>query len=122
MAALALLCFNVWRISSPMGVPPGSRTRRTFRPKERSRCSSNKICVDFPLPSMPSKVIKSPFMSQFLQTRALGGVLDGPAFGFQFIPNGIGSFKIPRFPGGLASFQQRADFGRDFGLPGRTDA
>ena len=54
---------SVWRISSPIGVPPGSHSTRTVRFIVRSRSASNWIWVDLPLPSVPSNVMKRPFIS-----------------------------------------------------------
>src|ERR1035441_7583686 len=61
---LASLYWRVWRISSPMGVPPGSRKVRTLWPRWRKRCASAAICVVLPPPSVPSKVMKRPFMGR----------------------------------------------------------
>ena len=62
MATLALLCLRVWRISSPMGVPPGSRNMRTRIAERRAAVSaSSSICVDLPQPSVPSNVMNRPF-------------------------------------------------------------
>ena len=63
IASLSLLCLRVWRISSPMGVPPGSRNTRRRWPSERSFSDSNEICVDLPHPSVPSKVMNNPFIT-----------------------------------------------------------
>ena len=43
----------------PSEVPPGSRVVTTSRPCRRRWLASIRICVDFPHPSMPSKVIKA---------------------------------------------------------------
>src|SRR5690349_25003620 len=48
------------RISSAEGVPPGSRVRRTGIPAALSEASSRSACVDFPDPSIPSRVTKRP--------------------------------------------------------------
>src|SRR5579864_13199 len=44
------------RISSPSGVPPGSRVATTSRPASASNAAASSACVDFPDPSTPSKV------------------------------------------------------------------
>src|SRR5262245_47370921 len=46
-----------------MGVPPGSRNTRTTRPAARNRSANNVMCVDLPLPSVPSNVMNRPFIS-----------------------------------------------------------
>src|SRR5208282_3299752 len=61
MATLFLLCLSVWRISSPTGVPPGSRNTRTRYPSPCIWLASNSICVDLPQPSVPSKVMNGAF-------------------------------------------------------------
>src|SRR6185437_9165404 len=185
IASLALLCLSVWRISSPMGVPPGSRRVRTWRPRARNRSARIGIWVDLPLPSVPSNVMKRPFMksdsgarsefvsplqglqtyrgtysglqlglsccglsalvascfsdvaprrardswwtgysfsSKLLQLRAFGGVFDEPAFGFQFVADGVGAFEIFRFFGGGAGFGEGEDFRGDFGFGFGADA
>ncbi len=44
-------------ISAP-GEPPGSRVSTTSRPRARNRSASRRACVDLPLPSPPSRVMK----------------------------------------------------------------
>ena len=44
-------------VSAP-GEPPGSRVRRTLRPEASRLAASRRACVDFPDPSIPSKVMK----------------------------------------------------------------
>ena len=51
---------RIRRICWPMGVPPGSTFSRTECPSCRSRAASNFSCVDLPLPSPPSKLMKRP--------------------------------------------------------------
>src|SRR4051812_5591800 len=46
------------RISSPSGVPPGSRTATTFRPAAPSHSASIRICVVLPAPSGPSRTMR----------------------------------------------------------------
>ena len=50
----------------PIGVPPGSAESSTSRPNAFKRADSMRACVDVPLPSGPSKVIKGArgFMTQ----------------------------------------------------------
>src|SRR5260221_2651062 len=43
-----------------MGVPPGSRSAMTFRPRAVSRSAGKRIYVLLPLRSGPSKVMKIP--------------------------------------------------------------
>ena len=57
------LCLSVWRISSPMGVPPGSRSVRTACPVAQPLGQQPDLRV-LPPPSVPSNVMKSPFMSR----------------------------------------------------------
>src|SRR5260221_11213470 len=49
-----------------MGVPPGSRNKRTSRPKLRKRAARRGIWVVLPPPSVPSRVMKSPSMHPVL--------------------------------------------------------
>ena len=48
------------RIASAPGVPPGSRVRRTWRPRSFSASASSLAWVDLPAPSPPSKAMKYP--------------------------------------------------------------
>src|ERR1019366_2780131 len=114
IAWLAGLCLSVWRISSPMGVPPGSRRVRTVWPIDRSRSANSEICVVFPLPSVPSKVMNGIFISQTFGSRPFGRVLDDPAFGLQLIADSVGAFEIFGFARGLPGFDQRKDVRRHF--------
>src|ERR1035437_3748912 len=121
IAWLAGLCLTVWRISSPMGVPPGSRRVRTMWPIDRRRSASKEICVVFPLPSVPSKVMNGTFMSQAFGSRPFGRVRDAPAFGLQLVAQSISAFEIFGFARGLPGFDQRGDLHRHFHFLGRTD-
>src|ERR1700730_16813153 len=59
-AVIPLLWGANWsnsRIVSPLGVPPGSRVTRKRIPSDSSRAVSRFTCVDFPQPSVPSKVM-----------------------------------------------------------------
>ena len=47
---------RIERIASPSGVLPGSRKVMTRWPRSASQAPNNSICVDFPAPSMPSKL------------------------------------------------------------------
>src|SRR5208337_1542850 len=116
-----MLCLSVCRISSPTGVPPGSRNVRTVRPRDRNSSASSEICVDLPLPSVPSKVMNRPDDWCFfcmalaaLQLRSLGRILDEPAFGFQLFAQGIGSLEIFGLAGSLTRLQQLPGFFRRF--------
>ena len=42
---------------SPIAVPPGSRVSRNGLPNDFSRAANRCTCVDFPQPSLPSKVM-----------------------------------------------------------------
>src|SRR5690349_9195397 len=97
-----------------MGVPPGSRNVRTKQPMLRNRSASKPTCVDLPQPSVPSNVMKSPFISKLLQLRSLGRVLDRPAFGFQLVTDGVRAFEIFGLLGRGALLGERLDFRRDF--------
>src|SRR5687768_6846926 len=46
------------RMALPMVVPPGSRVTKTGHCGDSSAAASRRICVDLPLPSGPSKVMK----------------------------------------------------------------
>ena len=46
-------------ISAP-GEPPGSRVSSVLMPNALSRAASIAACVDLPVPSPPSKVMKRP--------------------------------------------------------------
>src|ERR1700733_2947690 len=48
------------RICWPIGVPPGSTLSNSGRPSPRRRSASMRACVLLPLPSGPSKVMKTP--------------------------------------------------------------
>ena len=50
------------RSFSPRVVPPGSRVVTTSMPRTRNSLASSRSCVDFPQPSIPSKVMKTPAM------------------------------------------------------------
>ena len=66
IAWFSALCLSVWRISSPIGVPPGSRMVRTEWPSERRCSASREICVDLPLPSVTSNVMNKPCINKTL--------------------------------------------------------
>src|ERR1039457_5928476 len=106
-----------------MGVPPGSRRVRTRWPMDRRRSASKEIWVVFPLPSVPSKVMKGTFMSQALGSRpfgrvpdhpALGPTLAPPAFGLKLVAERVGPFEILGFARGLPGFDQSGNFRRHF--------
>src|SRR6266566_7610322 len=52
-----------WRISTPSGVPPGSRVRTYGMCCAPSHCPSKSICVVLPAPSSPSNEIKRPLLT-----------------------------------------------------------
>src|SRR5436190_5507438 len=116
MAACWELCLSVWRISSPMGVPPGSRSKRTSRPVPWMRSARSLICVDLPAPSVPSNVMKRPAISKSLQARTFGRVFNDPAFGFEFVAQSIRALEVFGFAGGLAVFEELCNFGWGFGF------
>src|ERR1039458_2134136 len=122
IAWFAGLCLSVWRISSPMGVPPGSRRVRTVWPIDRRRSASSEICVVFPLPSVPSKVMNGIFMSQAFGACPFGRVFDDPAFGLQLIADSVGAFEIPGFARSLPGFNPRKDVRRHFHFLRRAHA
>src|ERR1017187_7657089 len=148
MVTFTLLCLSVWRISSPMGVPPGSRNTRTRCPSARSRSANNSTCVDLPQPSVPSKVINRVFMqeletfniqccenwmfgvrcwmfdvfSNLLQLWPLGRVFNNPAFGLQFVADRVGAFEILRLARGLPRFEQCGQPGGNFNFVRRANA
>src|ERR1043166_10022438 len=65
------------RISSPSGVPPGSRSWIALRPRERIHAATRRSCVVFPTPSAPSNTISAPRgMSSQNDDRARGSLLD----------------------------------------------
>ena len=45
---------------TPSAVPPGSRVSKGSQPFARRKFPSKRNCVDFPLPSIPSNVMKVP--------------------------------------------------------------
>src|SRR4029079_9918769 len=51
---------RMWRMISAPVEPPGSRVSTTFWPTDLSLWARVAACVDFPLPSPPSKVMKCP--------------------------------------------------------------
>jgi hypothetical protein len=53
------------RSFSASGVPPGSRVRVTLRPCALKASARAEIWVDFPAPSMPSKLMKRPWVMVF---------------------------------------------------------
>src|SRR5664279_5037934 len=122
IAWLAGLCLSVWRISSPMGVPPGSRRVRTRWPIERRRSANKEIWVVFPLPSVPSNVMNGTFMSQAFGSCTFGCVLNHPAFGLQLVADRVGAFEISGFARSLPGFDQSGNFRRHFHFFGRADA
>src|ERR1017187_6935990 len=122
IAWLAGLCFSVWRISSPMGVPPGSRRVRTVWPMDRRRSASSEICVVLPLPSVPSKVMNGIFISQVFGSCPFRRVLDDPAFGLQLVADNVGAFEVFGFARSLPGFDQRKDVRRHFHFLRRAHA
>src|SRR5690606_19770526 len=48
------------RISSPTGVPPGSRTSRCGTPRAANHSDSIRTCVLLPAPSIPSNTTNTP--------------------------------------------------------------
>src|SRR5437879_1028667 len=98
-----------------MGVPPGSRVVWTLRPNARSRPASNEIWVVFPLPSVPSKVMnRPPAISRGFQFRPFRGVFHNPAFGFQFVANGVGALEVFGGARRLTGNKQGVDLVRNF--------
>ena len=58
--------------------------------------------------------------SKAFELGAFGGVFDGPAFGFEFVADGVGAFEVFGFAGGLVFFEELLEFwgdvrGRGFG-------
>ena len=51
----------------------------------------------------------------FLEFGTFGGVFDDPALGFKFVAEGVGTFEVFGFTGGLALFEQAEDLGGSFG-------
>src|SRR5215475_2239564 len=66
--------------------------------------------------------MNNPAISDSLQARSFGCVLNDPTFGLQFVTESVRALKIAIFSGSLASLQQGDDFSRGFEfLPG-TDS
>src|ERR1019366_7234100 len=105
-----------------MGVPPGSRRVRTRWPIDRKRSARNEICVVFPLPSVPSKVMNGTFISNAFRPRPFRRILDDPALGLQFVAKSISAFEILRFARRLTGLNERSDFRRHFHFLGCADA
>src|SRR5580704_12540388 len=78
-----------------MGVPPGSAVSRTSRPASRSLLASRRNWVDLPLPSGPSKVIKTPRRLVINEVKGLLQVLPGFALGILV----VGPQKVGRMEG-----------------------
>src|SRR5690554_4343730 len=58
---------SIVRILSARRVPPGSRVKRTASPRFFKFPARSFACVVFPVPSIPSKVIKKPFLPWYKQ-------------------------------------------------------
>src|SRR5690606_12192126 len=81
-ASVRIFHFSSWprskssRIVSAPGVPPGSRVRHTLKPLASKAAARALACVDFPVPSPPSRLMNCPVT--FRSRKAEQGFQTGP--------------------------------------------